>query len=205
MRKYTVVFSVVAHAVAASLLLLAPVLATTELPEPRRATEFVQVNAVIPVLPPPQPRLRPVAPPASPDAAPLDAPDGVSPEAPAALPGDDPAPVPGSGFVDLGEPIPFTPIAPPRQEPAPRAPLRAGGSISLPTRISNVTPIYPSIARSARVSGVVILEVVIGEDGAVRDAGCCVRSRCSIRPRSTRSDSGDTRRRCSTASPSRWS
>jgi protein TonB len=33
-----------------------------------------------------------------------------------------------------------------------------------------VRPVYPAIARSAKVQGVVILEVVIGPDGHVRDA-----------------------------------
>ena len=42
--------------------------------------------------------------------------------------------------------------------------------ISLPTKVSTVAPVYPPLARSARVSGVVILEVVIAEDGRVRDA-----------------------------------
>jgi protein TonB len=32
-----------------------------------------------------------------------------------------------------------------------------------------VSPVYPGIARSARVSGVVILETTIAEDGSVRD------------------------------------
>jgi protein TonB len=169
MRKYTVLTSVIAHAVAACLLLLAPVLATTDLPEPRRATEFVQVNAAMPVAPPLVPRPRSVAP-LSPNAAPVEAPNGVSPETPGVAAGDDPAPVPGAGFVDSGTTVPFTPPPPPPPPAVSHAPLRVGGSISLPTKISTVAPVYPSLARSARVSGVVIIEVVIAEDGRVRDA-----------------------------------
>jgi protein TonB len=36
-------------------------------------------------------------------------------------------------------------------------------------KVADVAPAYPPIARAARVEGIVILEAVIGEDGAVRD------------------------------------
>jgi periplasmic protein TonB len=36
-------------------------------------------------------------------------------------------------------------------------------------RIKNVNPVYPSIAQSARVQGVVIIEATIGPDGRVQD------------------------------------
>ena len=49
-------------------------------------------------------------------------------------------------------------------------PVRVGGSIKAPTQISKVQPVYPAIAQSARVSGVVILEAVIGADGRVTNA-----------------------------------
>ena len=49
-------------------------------------------------------------------------------------------------------------------------PVRVGGSITAPTQISKVQPEYPLIAQSARVSGVVILEALIGVDGRVSDA-----------------------------------
>jgi protein TonB len=52
----------------------------------------------------------------------------------------------------------------------PNQPVRVGGSIKAPTQISKVQPVYPLIAQSARVSGVVILEAVIGVDGRVTDA-----------------------------------
>jgi protein TonB len=44
-----------------------------------------------------------------------------------------------------------------------------GGNISPPAKTRNVDPIYPRVAQSARVSGVVILEAVIGADGRVTD------------------------------------
>jgi protein TonB len=50
------------------------------------------------------------------------------------------------------------------------APVRVGGEIKEPTKIKHVPPVYPEIAQQARIQGVVILETVIGEDGAVREA-----------------------------------
>jgi TonB family protein len=49
-------------------------------------------------------------------------------------------------------------------------PVRVGGAIKAPIQISKVQPVYPPIALSARVSGVVILEAVIGADGRVSNA-----------------------------------
>lgn len=49
-------------------------------------------------------------------------------------------------------------------------PVRVGGAIKAPTQISKVQPVYPPIALSSRVSGVVILEALIGVDGRVSDA-----------------------------------
>jgi protein TonB len=48
--------------------------------------------------------------------------------------------------------------------------VRVGGPISPPTKIKNVTPVYPAIAKSARVSGTVTIEATIGPDGKVIDA-----------------------------------
>ena len=50
------------------------------------------------------------------------------------------------------------------------APIRAGGNIRTPTKVRDVPPVYPPIAQSARISGVIILEVTIAADGRVADA-----------------------------------
>jgi TonB family protein len=49
-------------------------------------------------------------------------------------------------------------------------PVRVGGQIRPPTKIKDVQPVYPAIARSARVAGVVTIEATIGPDGKVMDA-----------------------------------
>jgi TonB family protein len=47
--------------------------------------------------------------------------------------------------------------------------VRVGGRIRPPQKTKDVRPLYPDIARAARVQGVVILEVTIGVDGKVVD------------------------------------
>jgi protein TonB len=52
-------------------------------------------------------------------------------------------------------------------EPAETATVRVGGAIREPRKLKNVSPVYPDIARQARVQGVVILECTIGPDGRI--------------------------------------
>ena len=47
-------------------------------------------------------------------------------------------------------------------------PVRVGGTIPAPTKTKDVKPIYPPEAQQSRVSGIVILEAIIGEDGKMR-------------------------------------
>jgi protein TonB len=51
--------------------------------------------------------------------------------------------------------------------PSPLTPIRVGGNIKAPIKTKDVKPAYPAIAQSARVSGVVIAETIIGTDGRV--------------------------------------
>jgi protein TonB len=62
------------------------------------------------------------------------------------------------------------PDAPPPPPPPPAQPVRVGGQIKQPTKTKHVAPVYPPIAQSARVQGVVIIEAVIGPNGKVQDA-----------------------------------
>lgn len=50
------------------------------------------------------------------------------------------------------------------------APLRIGGNLRPPTKVKDVTPVYPAIAKSANVSGEVAIEATIGTNGKVSDA-----------------------------------
>jgi TonB family protein len=50
------------------------------------------------------------------------------------------------------------------------APVRIGGQIKAPTKVKDVQPVYPAIAQSARVAGLVTIEATIGADGKVSNA-----------------------------------
>src|SRR5262245_60390547 len=49
-------------------------------------------------------------------------------------------------------------------------PVRVGGSITEPKLIKKVPPVYPPIAQTAGVTGVVIVELLVDFDGTVSDA-----------------------------------
>jgi TonB family protein len=83
--------------------------------------------------------------------------------------------VPGGvvGGVPGGVPAGAAPPPPPPPPPPPgwaAGAIRVGGQMPPPTKTKHVNPVYPPIAESARVQGVVILETIIGPDGKVQDA-----------------------------------
>jgi len=163
------------HAPVIGAAVIVPLTASSDaLPVPRSLMAFIAASP--PPLPPPPapsgvaPRARPQLT-SNPDAAPSVAPTGINrelglePEATAGkgVEGGLPDGVAGTGIVALSEP-------PPPPPPAPTAPIRIHQGIRQPTRILDAQPIYPVIAQSARVQGVVILEAVVGADGRVREA-----------------------------------
>jgi len=89
-----------------------------------------------------------------------------------------PPPAPRTGGVTRARPG----MPPPPPPPAPRAStytaqasvdegaLRVGGDIRPPTKIRNVNPEYPAVAKAAGIQGVVILETRIEPDGTVSKA-----------------------------------
>ena len=177
MRKYTLLVSVLAHAGAIAVLLLAPLLAAEILPQLHDRTEWTPVVAVVPPPVPPPPAPARIAPQPSSDAAPVKAPEGIqsetdTPPSAAGPPSvDDFGGVSGGHFVG----VPFgagdngldAPPAPPVRMPT--APLRVGGAVERPTKIVDVAPVYPSLAVRTRTEGPVVLEAIIGEDGSVRE------------------------------------
>lgn len=167
------------------LVVAVPVLFVTHaLPEPPTMMAFVAVpSPPAPPPPPPAPtEARPqksvaaakVAPPIDQFAAPVEAPASVAPE----FVGEDAEGVEGGveggvpggvvGGVVGGLPDP-PPPPPPPAPPAPSAPVRVGGRIQPPTLIHRVEPAYPPAAVSAHLQGIVILEAVVDELGAVTD------------------------------------
>lgn len=170
-KWYTVPFSLAAHASALVAVLIVPILAADVVPLPRSIDVFF-APPIIPAPPPPR-AVRPVAerlPQTNPSAAPVEAPDRIAPES-----GLDP-----SLGSDLGDSMPgvveglFTGsdfvAPPPPPPPPPRVPVPVGGQIGAPQKVRDVSPVYPAIAQSARVEGIVIIQATIDETGRVIDA-----------------------------------
>ncbi len=175
-KWYTVPLSIIAHVVLFGAVIIIPLMATDVLPTPPSMMAFVGAPPTPPPPPPPPPSAAPPpktpTPIANPNAAPIEAPKQIIPETPSVgvsegVPGGVEGGVPGGV---MGGVVGGLPEAPPPPPPPPQAPVRVGGAIKQPTKLKNVPPVYPPIAQSARVQGVVIIEATIGADGKVKDA-----------------------------------
>jgi protein TonB len=162
MRIRPFILSFLAHAAMIGLAVVVGLHATTGLPDPPRSMSFIMVAVhALDVQAPPARRLRSSAPAANPDAAPVGKPDVFAPDQ-RDLP--DAAPDGADAIVGAGDPAGdlFGTIPPP---PA----LRVGGVVRPPQKLHHVAPVYPEMAQSAHVTGTVILEALIAEDGSVGD------------------------------------
>lgn len=171
--RLTVPLSIAAHTAAVVAIVVVPLLATDALPALR---EGISYTTITPVVPPEPPRPRLARPPdvamADPDAAPLVAPDHIAEEPewqrnPLASADDNVGIV--DGIEDGANVLAPPPPPPPTPEPQTRT-VRPGGQIRPPTKVHDAAPLYPAIAQSARMQGVVIIQATIGVDGAVVDA-----------------------------------
>jgi protein TonB len=170
--RWTLAGSLVTHFLVLIAIVVMPLTAAIDQPSlAPRIVEFLhpRLPPAPPPLPPERPRVEPV--PVNPDAAPPQAGSRLAPERDL-TPASDGLPVPGlsisigRGPEALGARTMTTLQAPPvpRQQPVP-----VGGQIREPRRIAYVPPTYPVVAQTARVEGIVILEAIIDERGAVRD------------------------------------
>ena len=169
--RLTLPLSLAAHALALIVLVVVPLIAIDALPLPDELRAVTLVRPEPPPEPPqPIPARREAAPPANPDAAPVEAPPSITPEPPVRPPTD-------VGEVDTGSTIDgavlgsggierFSDLTPP-PAPAPTQTVRVGGTVTAPTKIHDVAPAYPQLARSAGIQGIVIIQATIGVDGSV--------------------------------------
>lgn len=175
-QNKTLPVSLAIHAVIVLAVIVVPLLMSEELPDPTAAARafFVEPPAAPPPPPPPPPPApkaanTPKTPPKpveeSKFVAPITTPEEIKQESSVDLgieggvPGGVEGGVPG-GVV--GGVVGGLPDAPPPVEP-----VRVGGNIKEPKKIKNVNPVYPDIAKQARVQGIVILECVISPQGKV--------------------------------------
>jgi protein TonB len=153
----SVMLTFVLEAVILGAVVIIPLMAADVLPTPPSMLAFVAAPPPVEVV--------------NPNAAPVEAPKEIKPEVPVDTSFERNVGVEGGipGGV-VGGVVGGLPEAPPPPPPPPPAqPVRVGGQIKAPTQVRKVNPTYPSIAQSARVQGVVILEATIGIDGKVKD------------------------------------
>jgi protein TonB len=179
-RGYTVPCSIVVHTLAVAAAIVFPLLVPNGDRWPTPPTLMAFVGAPPPPPPAPAPPRAPAEKPgpgAKPDTAPSQAPHEITVETPSQSRGSSLLGIEGTGVAEIpngvGEhtvPAPPPPPPPPPPPTAPRAPIRVGGDVRPPEKTRDVSPVYPSIAQTARVQGVVIIEAVIGQAGRVLDA-----------------------------------
>jgi protein TonB len=180
--RYTVLGSLALHLVIIAVVLIVPLFADDVLPRVDMGrVQFVNQAFVQPPSVPPAASATPkVQPAVNHDAAPVVPPSRIIEEQQIppvnAVIGSISDVTSVSGPVDVGAIGDTKGIAPPGPPPvvtprqAPLGPQRVGGAIRQPVRTNYVAPVYPEIARVARVQGAVQIEAVIGTDGVVQQA-----------------------------------
>jgi protein TonB len=165
------------HAAAAAALVAFCVLGSEAIPEPSRPQSFV-LPELLPQAPPAAPLAFPVRKrlAARPAGARLSEPPQV-PEAqgdPDALgKGEEVGPIgaPCGDCVPSCDPTLGGLVGPPLLDPPALAPaLRVGLGVEAPRKLRHVTPVYPEIARQARIQGTVVLECTLDPQGRVAHA-----------------------------------
>src|SRR5207247_4349319 len=66
-------------------------------------------------------------------------------------------------------PPPPPPPPPPKKEEAKVTRIRVGGNVQQAMLIKQPRPIYPPLAKQARIQGVVRLNAIIGKDGTIQN------------------------------------
>jgi protein TonB len=161
---------------AKTFVVVAQLLAVGPLPDPRTPLAFDDVRLIqlrdVELPAPPRRSAATTVANGSPDAAPLVAPNNIAAEtglenvhasgqaveavdAAIGLPG-------GSGDAVIGERA-----AVPPPPPLPAEPVRLRRGMEAPRKIVGADPVYPPVARSARIEGIVVLEAVLDTTGHV--------------------------------------
>jgi protein TonB len=191
---WSTVFSFVFQCLLVAVALLIPLLRTQVLPKQELMTYLVAPPPPPP--PPPPPAAKPM-PKQLPKPTPKPTIDTTKLKAPTEIPKkivivkeETPPPVaPPAGVVGgvvggvpggqvggvvggvLGSITPSAPVAPPPPPPKPKPPerVKVSGGVVAGMLLVKVAPVYPVLARQARISGTVVLQAVIGKDGNIKN------------------------------------
>jgi protein TonB len=191
-KPWTVLLSFLLQTVLIGVLVLIPLIYTETLPK-AQLTSFLMAPPPPPP-PPPPPQAAPPKPvkviPKMMDAGRLMAPKVVPKEI--AVIKEDEAPPPSVGVVGgvaggvpggagggviggiigaVPSAAPPPPPPPKKEEPKPVTPqrIRVGGNVSAANLIRRVTPVYPQLAKQARIQGTVRFTAIIGKDGTIQN------------------------------------
>jgi protein TonB len=174
-RSITLPLSIALHTTGAIALVVIPLLVAEETPEPQSGVRaFLAEPLSVAPPPPPPPARAAAAPRVEPKpqpqqqafVAPVEVPTEITPEDAIDLGGVDAG---AAGGVEGGVPggVVGGIVGGLPDVPAPVAPVRIGGDIREPKRISAVQPVYPELAVRARLQGTVVVEATLNERGRV--------------------------------------
>lgn len=194
-RITTLVVSVFLHTAVILVLVVLPLIYYNILPQPEILTYLISPPPPPPPLPPPPPpptrtsaprqpqeemiskfiaptEIPKTIPPPSDEPVVLDTPqiaDGVPGGVVGGVPGGVVGGVPSgiAGMILSPTHLPPPPPPPPRELPKPAAPLAVSNLQQQSKLIRLVQPTYPPLARQARIQGVVLLHIVVDEQGNV--------------------------------------
>jgi protein TonB len=188
---WSTVISLIFQCLLIAVLVLIPLLKTNTLPHRELVTYLVAPPPPPPPPPPPaaepvakrivKPKSRPVI-----DRSKLMAPTKI-PEKIATIKEEEPPSAPPSGGVVggvvggvpggqpggvvggvVGSIMPSAPVAPPKPPPPPER-VKVSGGVTAGMLLVKVAPVYPVLARQARISGTVVLQAVIGKNGKIEN------------------------------------
>ncbi len=173
-KPWAFTLSAVVQAMILLMMVLIPLIYTEALPKGMLNT-FLVAPSPPPPPPPPQPVAKEIKAPKVINIQKMTAPtvipknvEVVKDEAPVIYTNSGEGVAGGTGNV-LGGLIGSGPAGPPPPPVTTPQRIRVGGNVEAASLLNKVAPEYPPIAKTAHVSGTVILHAIIGKDGAIRE------------------------------------